>query len=465
MKLSDLWRWNGEISRSLFIVWGAVLFALKYNLDRLILKFAFHREWSVFKYFDRPVPWLNFSPSENPGEYAVLLAMALPFLLAGIVLSNKRLRSAGLPLWLAVLFVLPVLKWFLFLALAFVPKRRERAAREGPVTLSRHNLARWFPKSAAGSAGLAAGLSVALGMGAAALGAQVLQEYGWGLFAGLPFCMGFFGALIHGARERRSLRQNLAVALLSVVLTGAALLVVALEGFICILMAAPLAFALAAIGAVAGHTVQSARWNRAATQIYCLPVFAIPLMLSAEHWLAETPPLLKVTTALEVNAPPERVWQNVVSFTQLPPPTEMLFHCGIAYPVRAEIKGRGPGAVRYCVFSTGPFIEPIETWDEPRLLRFSVTSNPAPMREWSPYRDMHPAHLDGFLVSKQGQFLLTPLPGGHTRLEGTTWYCHNMWPAAYWQVWSDQIIHKIHLRVLNHVKRLSEESRRRKGPL
>ena len=37
---------------------------------------------------------------------------------------------------------------------------------------------------------------------------------------------------------------------------------------------------------------------------------------------------------------------------------------GLAYPMRARIEGSGPGAVRYCEFSTGPFVEPIVTWDE-----------------------------------------------------------------------------------------------------
>ena len=51
-------------------------------------------------------------------------------------------------------------------------------------------------------------------------------------------------------------------------------------------------------------------------------------------------------------------------------PDEWLFQTGLAYPVRAEIQGRGVGRVRTCEFSTGPFVEPIEVWDEPRLLRF-----------------------------------------------------------------------------------------------
>jgi hypothetical protein len=86
-----------------------------------------------------------------------------------------------------------------------------------------------------------------------------------------------------------------------------------------------------------------------------------------------------------------------------------------------------------------------------------VTQNPSPMREWSPYIDLHPPHLDGFLVSHKGHFLLTPLPDGRTRLEGVTWYVHSLWPASYWRLWSDFIIHRIHLRVLNHVKQAAEQ--------
>ena len=111
-------------------------------------------------------------------------------------------------------------------------------------------------------------------------------------------------------------------------------------------------------------------------------------------------------------------------------PNDWLFRTGVAYPIRARIEGTGVGAVRHCEFSTGAFVEPIEVWDEPRLLRFAVTSNPAPMKEWNPLFEIHPPHLDGFLVSKRGQFLLTPLPGGKTLLKGSTLYQHGLWPAC-----------------------------------
>jgi hypothetical protein len=161
---------------------------------------------------------------------------------------------------------------------------------------------------------------------------------------------------------------------------------------------------------------------------------------------------------VEIDVPPQTVWDHVVSFPELPAPEDWLFRAGVSYPLRAEIHGRGTGAVRHCIFSTGTFVEPIEDWDEPRVLSFRVEEQPEPMQEWSPYA-IHPPHLDGYLVSRRGQFRLVALPDGRTRLEGTTWYTNRMWPESYWQLWSDAIIHRIHLRVLNHIKQTAERDR------
>lgn len=99
-------------------------------------------------------------------------------------------------------------------------------------------------------------------------------------------------------------------------------------------------------------------------------------------------------------------------------------------------------------------------WDEPRVLVFAVTQNPAPMEELTPYRHIEPPHLKGYFVSRKGQFELTRLAGNRTRLTATTWYTDRIWPSAYWRVWSDYIIHRIHLRVLEHIKKLAEADAR-----
>jgi hypothetical protein len=184
----------------------------------------------------------------------------------------------------------------------------------------------------------------------------------------------------------------------------------------------------------------------------------------AAEWANEPEPAVRaVETEVIIDAAPAEVWPHVIAFPPLPEPDDWFFRTGIAYPQRAEIHGTGVGAVRHCVFSTGTFVEPIEVWHPPSLLRFRVTEQPEPMTEWGPYH-IHPAHLDHYLCSQQGQFHLERLPDGRTRLVGTTWYSNRMWPAAYWGLWSDYIIHRIHGRVLIHIKKLAEaqEAKRRR---
>ena len=357
-----------------------------------------------------------------------------------------------------VLFFVPVINLLFFFLLCAMESGAVAARREAMPWPETHALDRWIPRSRIGAAAASIGVTIAIGSMFTVLGTEVLRSYGWGLFVALPFCLGLFSVLVYSYHEPRSYSSCIAVSVVPIALLGAVLLLVMIEGIICILMAAPFALALAALGGMLGYAIQAGYWlNRGTPAMLSIVLLFTPAFQGAEHWVKLQAETFEVRTAIEVNAPPEKVWNQVVAFAEIPPPKELLFRAGIAYPIRAEISGHGVGAVRHCIFSTGPFAEPIEVWDEPRLLKFGVTANPAPLNELSPYGNIQPPHLHGYFVSKQGQFLLTALPGGRTRLEGTTWYQHTMWPAAYWHLWSDYIIHRIHLRVLEHIRVAVEE--------
>ena len=168
--------------------------------------------------------------------------------------------------------------------------------------------------------------------------------------------------------------------------------------------------------------------------------------------------LREVRSAVVVDAPADVVWRNVIAFPPLPEPSELVFRAGVSYPRRAEIRGAGVGAVRYCVFSTGSFVEPITRWEPNHRLSFDVASQPPPLHEWSPYADVTPPHLDGYFRSRHGEFRLVALSGGRTRLEGSTWYEMKLYPEAYWVVFGDALIARIHTRVLRHIKAVAEHT-------
>jgi hypothetical protein len=459
MAVVDAFCLRGPLSRGRYAVLGVGLALVKVNLDRLLAGLN-GRYWDPVRYWiPGQEPLRDLSRADLP-LYATLAAVAVPFVWTGVLLTLRRLRDAGLPVWLVALFFVPFVNVLLFLVLCAAPSATAPDPRSGPPSgLLEQLLPRGKWASAATGLAVTGVLSVLLTL----LGTVVLGTYGWGLFVGIPFMSGLLSALVYGYREPRSLGSCVGVAVASVWVASLLLLGLAIEGAICIAMAAPLAAIVAALGGLVGYGLQRHGPRLKADAAYSVLILALPLLLGAEAASAPQPAVAPVRTSIVVAAPPEVVWRHVVSFAELPPPTELVFRSGISYPTSAHIEGAGVGAIRRCRFSTGDFVEPITRWDAPRLLAFSVASQPAPMRELSPWGGIHPPHLDGFLRSRRGQFRLRALPGGRTLLEGTTWYENRMWPAAYWRLWSDELIHQIHRRVLEHVAREAEKDVRPSG--
>jgi uncharacterized membrane protein YhaH (DUF805 family) len=436
-----LWRLEGTVDRPAYAIGGVIAFALKYAIDWSMATFIFYRSWTPLSYWrmvglqnsDRVTVWMFF----------LLLAVSLPFLWFGMSMTLLRLRDARRSAGWAALFFVPVINLVLFIALSMLPPRRTDVRDLSGVMES---------------ALFAIVATAALATAAIGLTTRGLETYGIGLFVAVPFCAGYLSAFLHGRRYPEARVQSYVVALLATLLLGGFLLALAWEGVICLLMAAPLGIVLAIIGAACGSRSARIRPSTKPNAPAYMAVAILPLILLVEAAAHRSAPLYRVDSEIVIDAPAEAVWKNVVTFSDIGGQPEWYFRAGIAYPIRARINGRGIGATRTCEFTTGTFVEPIEVWNEPRLLRFGVTSNPPPMRELSPYGSIDAPHLHGFLVSKRGQFALQSLPGGHTRLTGSTWYQHHLWPAEYWRLWSDAIIHRIHLRVLRHIKTLSERT-------
>ena len=282
-----------------------------------------------------------------------------------------------------------------------------------------------------------------------------IRSYGIVLFFLVPAFLGFGSTVIYGLKKPIAFRRGFEIGFYALIVYCAGLIIGAFEGLICIAMVMPIAVLLM-VGGVALGLLITRKLPGTAPGALLLLMGMIPLLAFAER--QNEPTLSKVQTSVVIDADPQTVWDHLIGFSEMAEPEELLFKVGIAYPIRAEIEGNGVGAVRYCNFSTGSFVEPITVWDEPHRLAFDVEEVPEPMKELH-YWDIDAPHLHDYFISKQGQFQLTALPDGRTQLEGTTWYEHNIYPEFYWRIWSDYIVHKIHDRVLNHIKRTSESSK------
>ncbi|MBZ5647810.1 MAG: SRPBCC family protein [Acidobacteriia bacterium] len=453
--LSTLFEWEGTVGRGQYFGYGATLFALKYTVDRVVAKQVFHRPWTPLNYYEPAGAFSIVSlPASEQRFFYTMLAIAIPFIWFGVLLTVKRLRDLGYPLGWTVLFFVPFVNLLFFVVLSILPGDSAAASATVQATSYWENVA---PESKLGAAFAGVLLCTPIALLLTLFGVKVLANYGWGLFVGVPFVVGFVSVAVYNLGGRRRKRESIAVSMLALLIAGTTLLFVAIEGAVCLLMALPIAAPIAMMGGALAHSIFSRPLPpHPVPQVFGALVLALPMLMAGEQGAHLPPRPIAIHSEVVVNAPPQKVWNQLIAFAQIPDQREWLFHTGVAYPIRAEIQGHGPGAVRYCVFSTGAFVEPIEVWDEPHRLSFSVRDQPPVMQEWSPY-DIKPAHLaQNYLLSRRGEFRLTELPGGRTRLEGTTWYENRFWPGAYWQVWSDYFIHRIHMRVLEHIKTLAE---------
>ena len=283
--------------------------------------------------------------------------------------------------------------------------------------------------------------------------------YGVAVFAGTPFTGGLAATLLLGREAEARLWTALKATYLVAYLTGTLFLLMGVDGLMCVVFAFPPAAFMAGLGALAGVALLrfglGLRGSRAVSAL-SFPVLWALLALDASHE-AEVD-LRAVSTELEIRGDARAVWDNVVAFPPIDTPLTPLFRLGIAHPLSAHIEGEGVGAVRTCRFDTGDFVEPITVWEPERRLAFDVTDQPLPLTETSPYPDLDVPHLHDSFASERGEFLLTPTGEGTVILRGTTWYRQHLWPHAYWDLVSDQIVHRIHLRVLEHIRTCVEGS-------
>ena len=435
----------GPVDRKTYAAYGFGLMALKYALDAALIWWFAGHWWTPLDYLSPLWSTRQHVLQGAPAWLApVLVVITLPFLWIGVTLTLRRAVNAGLSPWTCLLFFLPGTNYVLMLALCLWPPST-KPAREQAVPPPQVD-----ERLTSALLGVAAALGITLLT--VGVGIYLKRSYSTGLFLGVPFTIGYISSYIYNRRVPRGVGESLLVALASVAIAGGALILFALEGMVCTAMALPLAVAVAWPGALVGRLVaQRAVEPGAGAGV----VLLVPLFVAAEPRPA--PPSHEVVTVVEIAAPPEVVWRHVVTFPDLPPPTEFLFRAGVAAPTRARIVGAGVGAVRYCDFTTGSFVEPVTAWEENRLLAFDITAQAPPLTEWSPYREVNPPHLDGYFRATHGEFRLTPLPGGRTRLEGRTAYVVDMFPQRYWTLPAGRIVAAIHERVLRHIAALAEE--------
>ncbi|HSP46262.1 MAG TPA: hypothetical protein VLO30_09735, partial [Chthoniobacterales bacterium] len=178
-----------------------------------------------------------------------------------------------------------------------------------------------------------------------------------------------------------------------------------------------------------------------------LSIFPLLALLTLGESLYHCEQQAVITDRIFIQAPPAKVWPHVLAFPEIPdPPHYWIFRIGLPYPTQTTSGGNFVGADRQCIFSNGVVIkERVAEFVANEKLTFDVAEQPTDPEAY------------GHITLHRGRFVLQDNHDGTTTLIGSSWYTLHVRPRWYFNLWTRDMSRAVHLRVMNHIKRLSEQ--------
>ncbi len=384
----------------------------------------------------------NFVPAA-----LLILAFAYFLIVAWLlaVLAFRRAADANLNEALAAAAMAPTVQIPVILYLTIAPPREASAAV--PI----------FPRDEKNYAPAAIGVVAGIGLtlAAVAISTLVFGVYGYGLFVVSPFVIGATTGYFANRKTDVGAGRTMRLVIAATLLGGVALVLVALEGIICILLTSPLAGGIALVGGMLGRGI-ALTGKRSANQI--VPGFALlPLVFALEHLFA-VPTHFDTQQAIIVNAPAGIVWNAILHMDRIDEPLALPFRFGVAYPIRGDVLGEGVGAIRHGEFSTGVAVERVTEWVENRKLAFVVETDIPAMREMSPYEHVHAPHVVGYFTTSLTSFELVRHGDASVEIVLRTAHEIRLDPILYWMPMARWMVAANNARVLAHIRHQAERS-------
>ena len=246
----------------------------------------------------------------------------------------------------------------------------------------------------------------------------------------------------------RRLNRSLAITFLDalwVSLLGlAASAAVLREGVVCLVIVFPALYAFILSGLLLGRI-----WFRRNQTTLQLSIFPFLILLTLTDAFYSSDERAMVTDEIIIHATADKVWPHVLAFSDIPDrPDYWIFRLGLPYPTQTTNGGNFVGADRQCMFSDGIVIKERVAEFVPReRLTFDIVEQPT-----------HPEAY-GHITLHRGRFVLHDNGNGTTTLTGSSWYTLHVRPLWYFDLWTRDMTRAVHLRVMNHIRRLAEKER------
>jgi hypothetical protein len=265
------------------------------------------------------------------------------------------------------------------------------------------------------------------------------------LFMALPLATGFATALV--VRGKKLAASCLFIGLL---ICTAVLLMTRMEGWVCVLMSAPLIAVGLAFGALLGVLFRwqvIEKFQKQQLGIF-LTLAILPFFLmganSAEEQSRRTLRAETIANTFVTDAPREVVWNQLKTFDRIKGSKGLLMTIGLPVPVSCTMSGEGVGATRTCYFEQGHIQERVTEWNPPSSMKLEITEFDVPGRPWLSFKD--------------ASYELTT-EGGRTVVTRKTTIVSRLSPAWYWRPLEKIGVETEHEYLFAEVKRKIEAAK------
>jgi hypothetical protein len=440
---------QGTMARAPYIAMSIALVLLQYFVQGVV--FAVHygsgsEFWNPWILLPMSITRLEiwFHPRWKNEQWLLIPVLLVHATLMWLLLAAaiRRARSTGQSLLVASMVIVPFIQLAIVVWLSCAPGSNAPPAQARTGRESIHVALK----------GVVAGVILTLLL----VGMSVLlfRKYGSLLFLASPFLVGGVTAFIGNRHGDMGPKATTRLVWAACFLGGVGLLAVAIEGIVCLAMAAPLIAVFAWLGGLAGRAValKGPGGGRRGT---AMSVAVLPLFLAFD---LVVPPRVAFENveSVEVAASDRAVWDAIVHMGAIAEPPAALFRWGLAYPMGGTLHAEGVGAIREGVFSTGVSYERVTEWEPGRRLSFIVLDDPPTMSELSPHRHVNAPHVDGYFMTVDTRLTITPLANGNMRLSSATSHELHLRPSFYWLPITKWAIHENKMRVLAHIAQQAE---------
>lgn len=233
-------------------------------------------------------------------------------------------------------------------------------------------------------------------------------------------------------------------------------LVLSIEGWACWLMILPVFLVTASIGGMFGGYLKNQKKN---DRLNISILILLPFLIAPIESLVETiPGTYKAYTYIDINAPAEKIWDNVTRVGEIPKEHDRGYLTrilGFPRPVKAELNFEGVGAYREAIFTKGlVFHETVTEYKDNEKMVFTIKAYPHEIP--STTLDEHITIGGDYFDVLNGTYELEKLPNGQHRLHLYSYFKMNTTFDFYAGWWAKWIMKDIQNNILQIEKKRSE---------